>query len=177
MTHENHSTPATSTSNPPGVPDDGRPDRDPIPPTAVAKLPFHDAAELRERWRALLGELGFSEPTLWFVFVERGTQLIPALSTLPLPDTPNRHLMDMLLRRLGETISATDDLSVACLLTRPGSDGLTARDRGWASMITDAAVRRRVPLLPLFRANDINVVAVPGAPGGEALPEPLEAAA
>ncbi len=45
------------------VPDRAVPDTDPIPPTEVAQLPFCDAAELRERWRALMGPLGFDEPT------------------------------------------------------------------------------------------------------------------
>ncbi|AFA76124.1 hypothetical protein GPOL_174p01050 (plasmid) [Gordonia polyisoprenivorans VH2] len=144
------------------VPDRAVPDTDPIPPTEVAQLPFYDAAELRERWRALMGPLGFDEPTLWLVFVERGTQMIPVINQLPLPHTPNRHLLDTMMEHLGQVIAASSGLSLAALLARPGADGVTARDRGWASMITECAARHRVPLQPLFRANDIAVVALPG---------------
>lgn len=142
----------------PSAATDHLPDADPIPPIDSAKDAFHSAAELRQRWRALMGPLGFSEPKLWFVFVERSGAILPPINTLPLPTTPNEHLVDILMKRLGQTLEVAIDLTVACLYSRPGSDGLTARDRGWADLILAGARRYDVPLHPLFRANDINVI-------------------
>lgn len=155
-------TPQTSI-DPDDLDPSATPDTDPIPPIDTAELPFSGTDELRQRWRALMGPLGFDEPKLWFVFVEHDTRLIPVINTLPLPVTPNRHLIEPLMARLGETIEVTYDLSIACLLTRPGSDGLTTRDRGWASLLTSAAIAGGVPLQPLFRANDVNLITVPSA--------------
>jgi hypothetical protein len=38
----------------------------PIPPIETATDPVHSAADLRQRWRALMGPLGFEERLLWF---------------------------------------------------------------------------------------------------------------
>lgn len=158
---ENASDPSLSRRT--GVPPAGSPpartfDAGRIPPPGDATLPFYDGEELRERWRTLTSSLELSEPALCFVFIERGTYIIPVVSTLPLPTTPNHHLIDMLMLRLGETVSAATDLSVACLLIRPGDDVPRARDRGWAMMIADAAAHHRVPLHPIFRAGERDVV-------------------
>jgi len=38
----------------------------PIPPIETASDPVYSAADLRQRWRALMGPLGFEERLLWF---------------------------------------------------------------------------------------------------------------
>ena len=38
----------------------------PIPPMDTATNPVYSAADLRKRWRALMGPLGFGERLLWF---------------------------------------------------------------------------------------------------------------
>ncbi|MGV9672901.1 MULTISPECIES: hypothetical protein [unclassified Gordonia (in: high G+C Gram-positive bacteria)] len=154
MTHNASHIPDPTTDALP----DALPDADPIPPIDTADLPFHDADELRQRWRALMGPLGFGEPMLWLLFVERDSHLIKAINKLPLPTTPDPELIDLLMHRFGETLENTIGMSVACLLSRPGADGITPRDRGWAILLTECAARHGVRLQPLFRANDINVV-------------------
>jgi hypothetical protein len=41
----------------------------PIPPIESATDPIGFAADLRQRWRALMGEFGFGERLLWLAFV------------------------------------------------------------------------------------------------------------
>lgn len=43
----------------------------PIPPVETATDPVYSAADLCQRWRALMGPLGFGERLLWFGFVGR----------------------------------------------------------------------------------------------------------
>ncbi|MGW0038583.1 hypothetical protein [Gordonia sp. NPDC003376] len=134
------------------------PPAEPIPHIDTARLPFDGADELRQRWRALMGPLGFSESLLWFVFVLDDREFMQTINQIPLPTTPNVHLIDGLMAEFARATEQFTRVSVACLYTRPGSDGITARDRGWAQVITDGAARHRVPIHPLFRANDLALV-------------------
>lgn len=137
-------------------------DNTPIPDIDTAQDPIGCADDLRQRWRALMGPLGFSESLLWFAFIDSDHRLIPALNRLPLPE-PDGLLAELLLTRIRETISDLPGLTVAMLLTRPGRDGLTVADQQWAQMLTDEARARGVPMHPVHRANDIELVTIPTA--------------
>lgn len=131
-----------------------------IPEIDTAQDPIGSPADLRQRWRALMGPLGFSEALLWFAFIDPDHRIIPKLNRLALPDTADPMLIELLMTRLGETIGDVPGVTIAVLLTRPGSDGLTETDCAWARLLTDLARRHRVPMHPIHRANDVELVAL-----------------
>lgn len=65
------------------------------------------------------------------------------------------------MNRLGEIATVDGSVSVACLLTRPGVDGISTSDEGWAHMLAEAGARHRVSLHPIHRANDATLVTMP----------------
>lgn len=123
---------------------------------------IRDAHDLLAYWRALMGELGFSERVLWLLFVRRDGTAMPHLTQVAeLPEYPDSDLSGLMT--VCEEVSATigEGTCVAMLLSRPGSGGLDASDRAWGARIVEAASRHRVGLHPLHVANDqqIRVVA------------------
>jgi hypothetical protein len=131
----------------------------PIPPIETATDPVHSAADLRERWRALMGPLGFGEKLLWFGFIGPDRRLMKMLSQVPISPRPQgrivRRLMSGLRTLLDDTASGT---TLALLLTGPGRRPISSADRAWAKALTEAAERFDVPLEPIFRANDESLV-------------------
>ena len=136
------------------------PDSEPIPDIKTAKLPFDGTEALRQRWRALMGPLGFSEPCLWIAFIDDARLVPGALPRMTLPTVPDAHLIDTLVTQL-RTVTDDGHLSLAFLLTRPGRDGITARDLGWCRLLVSAAQRFGVPILPIHRANDVALLTMP----------------
>ncbi|GAA1903095.1 hypothetical protein GCM10009773_33750 [Williamsia serinedens] len=63
---------------------------DPIPPLETAEDPFTSPEELRQRWRALMGPLGFSEPLVWVAPVHPDRTLHKALIQVERTLVPNR---------------------------------------------------------------------------------------
>jgi len=141
---------------------------EPFPAIETFELPFGSTEELRQRWRALMGPLGFSESRLWVGIVD-GDRMVPGmLPYLVLPTVPNARLIEMFMSQLVEVTDTVARVSIALLLTRPGSDGITPRDLGWAGLLVDTAGRLAVPLHPIHRANDVAL---------ETMPTPTESAA
>ena len=108
-----------------------------------------------------MGPLGFGESLLWFAFIDKDGRLIPALNQVTLPPRPDFELIEMLMAQLGPMIADLDSVSLACLLTRPGDGGITARDLEWSRLIRDAAVGHQVPTWPVHRANDATLLTMP----------------
>jgi hypothetical protein len=135
----------------------------PIPAMETATDPIHSTADLRQRWRALMGELGFGERLLRFVFIDSDRRMVKMLSEHPIGRDPQpapiRHLMAVLADVIGEG-PVDDDSTVAFLLTRPGRGPVTATDRGWCTLVTRTAAEFGVPIEPVFRANDEALVLV-----------------
>ncbi|WP_284226949.1 hypothetical protein [Mycobacterium antarcticum] len=133
----------------------------PIPPTDTATDPIGSPADLQQRWRALMGPLGFRESLLQFVFVGPDRRMLKVLSEIPLPARPDPDLIGDLVMVLRD-ILATSPLgtTVAFLLTRPGVGAITTADRRWSSVLTRAAADAGVPIEPVFRANDEHLVRV-----------------
>jgi hypothetical protein len=127
----------------------------PIPPAETATDPIHSTADLRQRWRALMGPLGFGERLLRFSFVGPDRCLVKVLGDLPIKMDPEpasvRHLMDALSTLAPQLGAGT---TVALLLTRPGVGPVSNSDRRWSSLLTRTAAEFGVPLEPIFRAND-----------------------
>lgn len=130
------------------------------PPIATATDPIHCAEDMRQRWRALMGPLGFGERLLWVGFVGADRCMLKVLSQVPVGAAPHRDVVENLMG--GLMVLLDEDFapgtSVALLLSRPGCDPVSRSDRRWAAVLTDAATRIGVPLQPLFRANDAAIL-------------------
>lgn len=127
----------------------------PIPPIETANDPVHSAADLRQRWRALMGPLGFEERLLWFGLIGPDRCFTKTLSQVPVRPRPQGRILWNLMSALRTLL---DDLgpgtTVALLLTRPGRDPVSPGDRVWSKTLCELADRFAVPLEPIFRAND-----------------------
>ena len=66
----------------------------PIPPIGTATDPVHSPADMRQRWRALMGPLGFGEKLLWVGFVGPDRRMVKAISQIPLVPRPNSRIVD-----------------------------------------------------------------------------------
>jgi hypothetical protein len=133
----------------------------PIPPVETATDPVYSAADLRQRWRALMGPLGFGERLLWFGFLGPDRRLTKELGQLAIGPRPRarmlKHLMSALRSLLDDMASGT---TVALLLTGPGLGPICPTDRVWSKSLNDMAERFAVPLEPIFRANDESLLQV-----------------
>ena len=127
----------------------------------TATDPIHSTADLGQRWRALMGELGFGERLLRFVFVGPDRCLLKVLHDMPVPDRPTPRIVDDLFGMLCAVLDGlAPDVTVALLLSRPGTGGVSGRDRLWATLLHRGAARFDVPIHPVFRANDETLVLV-----------------
>jgi hypothetical protein len=133
----------------------------PIPPMETATDPVYSASDLRQRWRALMGPLGFGERLLWFGFLGPDRRLAKTLSHLAVGPRPRartlKNLMSALRTLLDEMASGT---TVALLLTGPGLGPICPADRVWSKSLNEAAQRFAVPLEPIFRANDESLLPI-----------------
>ena len=128
---------------------------DPIPPIATATDPIANPADLHQRWRALMGPLGFGERLLRFTFVGPDRRLIKILHDVEIPRMPDPRVVDNVFSALRVILDDLDaGVTVAFLLTRPGSGGVSEPDRSWAKIVVETAARFDVPIEPFFRAND-----------------------
>ena len=127
----------------------------PIPPIETAGDPIHSAADLRQRWRALMGPLGFEHRLLWFGLIGPDRCFAKKLSHVPVCLRPQGRILWNLMSALRTLL---DDLgpgnTVALLLSRPGRGPVSPADQVWSKTLTDMAARFAVPLEPIFRTND-----------------------
>jgi hypothetical protein len=112
----------------------------PIPPIQTACDPVYSTQDLRERWRALMGPLGFGTRLLWFGLIG--------------PDRIIWNLMSSLRTLLDDLEAGT---TVALLLSGPGRGPVSTIELVWSKSLTDMAERFAIPLEPIFRANDESV--------------------
>lgn len=132
-----------------------------IPAPETATEPIHSEADLRQRWRALMGPLGFGERLLRFVFVGPDRCFLKVLSDVEIPANPNPAFVAELMAALSDFLTEFDaGTTVAFCLTRPGVGSVSRIDRRWASLITECAEDFEVPVEPFFRANDEAVLRV-----------------
>lgn len=131
----------------------------PIPPAETATDPIHSPADLRQRWRALVGELGFGERLLRFAFVGPDRCLVKVLTEMPIDVNPDAVALESLMVALGElVVDVGPGSTVALLVTRPGRGGISKADKRWAFALEDAADSFGVPIEPIYRANDEAIV-------------------
>ncbi|MGV0850118.1 hypothetical protein [Mycolicibacterium phlei] len=128
------------------------------PPIESATDPIRCTADLRERWRALMGPLGFGHRVLWVGFVGPDRRMIKAISRVPLPSAANAALADEVAAGCRNVLADfPEGTTVAFLVTRPGVGPITRLDRQWADLLTAAAREHRVGIEPIFRAHDESV--------------------
>ncbi|HEX2285245.1 MAG TPA: hypothetical protein VHI10_10570 [Mycobacterium sp.] len=133
----------------------------PIPPIETATDPVHSAADMRQRWRALMGELGFGQRLLWVGFVGPDRCMIKAISQVEVGSRANAELADLVMSGVRDVLADfPEGTTVALLLTRPGFGPISHLDRQWSSLLTDSAREHGVPIEPIFRANDESLVQV-----------------
>lgn len=127
----------------------------PIPSIDTAADPVHSPADLRQRWRALMGPLGFEKRLLWYAFVGPDRCLIKMLSHVPIGQRPLGGILWNLMSTLRTVL---DDLAsgttVALLLTGPGRGPISSADRLWSKSLTEMSEKFAVPIEPIFSAND-----------------------
>ena len=101
----------------------------PIPPIETANDPVRSAADLRQRWRALLGPLGFEERLLWFGLIGPDRCFTKKLSQVQIRPRPQGRIIWNLMSALRTLL---DDLrpgtTVALLLTGPGRGPVASAD-------------------------------------------------
>ncbi len=108
-----------------------------------------------------MGPLGFGERLLWIGFIGPDRRMHKALSQMPVELAPNRDAVDTLLAALTTAVAeSAPGSTLAALLTRPGSDGVSADDRRWSEVLTESARTVGAPLEPVFRANDRDLVPI-----------------
>jgi hypothetical protein len=131
------------------------------PPIETATDPIHSSADMGQRWRAVMGPLGFSERLLWIGFVGPDRRMVKALSQVPLGPRPRRPIVASTMAALLEVLGGLKDgTSVALLLTRPGRGPISDADRQWATLLIEVATELGVPIEPVFRANNESLVLV-----------------
>jgi hypothetical protein len=131
------------------------------PPIETATDPIHSAADMGQRWRALMGPLGFGERLLWIGFVGPDRCMVKALSQVPLGTRPKRPVVESVMSGVRDVLADfREGTSVALLLTRPGPGPISNMDRQWSTVLTEVAEDFAVPIEPVFRANDDSLVQV-----------------
>ncbi|HEY1842566.1 MAG TPA: hypothetical protein VGG53_20560 [Mycobacterium sp.] len=130
----------------------------PIPPIQTACDPVHSIDDLRQRWRALMGPLGFGTRLLWFGLIGPDRCFGQKISRVALRPRPRGPVVWNLMSSLRTLL---DDLepgtTVALLLSGPGRGPTSTIELMWSKSLTDMAARLSIPLEPIFRANDVSV--------------------
>ena len=102
----------------------------PIPPIHTACDPVRSTQDLRERWRALLGPLGFGTRTLWFGLIGTDRCFAKKLSQVTISPRPRGRIIWNLMSSLRTLL---DDLepgtTVALLLSGPGRGPIRGSSR------------------------------------------------
>lgn len=133
------------------------------PPIESATDPIHSVSDMGQRWRALMGPLGFGERLLWVGFVGPDRCMVKALSQLRLGPRPKRAQVAGMMVALPDLLKEfKPGTTVALLLSRPGKGPISDADREWAALLTELAEAHGVPIEPVFRANDESLVQVEG---------------
>lgn len=131
------------------------------PPIESATDPIRSAADLGDRWRALMGPLGFGGRLLWIGFVGPDRCMIKALSQIQLSPRPMHNVIEATMAALPDVLAGfPEGTTVALLLTRPGKGPISPADREWAALLDEIAPEHDVSLEPIFRANDEALVQV-----------------
>jgi hypothetical protein len=133
----------------------------PIPHIETATDPVHSAADLRQRWRALMEPLGFGQRLLRFAFIGPDRRLIKVLTDIEIGPHPELPVAENIMSALQTLLGGMEEgTTVAFLLSRPGRGPVSNGDRRWSTWLTESAKRFNLPIEPIFRANDESLLRV-----------------
>jgi hypothetical protein len=121
---------------------------------------IHGQADLEDVWRTLMEPLGFSDRSLWLMFIDTDDRPMPQLTQieeLPLV------LGEVELLGLQQLLAHFSDtgLRPAFLLSRPGAGGLTADDRRCAAQVLDTCRAANIGVEVMHVATDTVLAPVP----------------
>lgn len=132
-----------------------------IPALESVTDPVFSTSDLRQRWRALMGPLGFGQRLLWLCYLGPDRRMIKALSQVPIGPRPQqRSLKDMMSSLRSVLDGMAPGTTVAMLLSQPGHGPISHADRLWSKSLTEMAGRFVIPIEPIFRANDESILQV-----------------
>src|ERR1700753_4335182 len=110
----------------------------PIPPIQTACDPVHSTQDLRERWRALMGPLGFGTRLLWFGLIGPDRCFTKKLIHVPVQPRRRRRIVWNLMSSLRTLL---DDLepgtTVALLLSGPGRGPASTIELIWSKSLNE----------------------------------------
>jgi len=130
----------------------------PIPPIQTAADPAHSSEDLRQRWRALLGPLGFEQRLLRFGLIGPDRCLSQKVGQVSIRTRPRGRVVWNLMSALRTLLDDREPgTTVTLLLSGPGRGPVSSVDLVWSKSLTDMAERFAVPLEPIFRANDESI--------------------
>lgn len=105
--------------------------------------------------------LGFGERLLRFAFIGPDRRFIKILTDVEIGSHPELRVAENIMSALNTLLGDMDDgTTVAFLLTRPGRGPVSNADRRWSTWLTQMAKRFKVPIEPIFRANDESLLRV-----------------
>jgi hypothetical protein len=121
--------------------------------------PIRNSDDLWQRWRALMGPLGFGQPRLWLAFLEPDDKMSAQLTQIEdIPRWADSTMCGSLLELCRHIVGRNGmGGSVAMLLTRPGRNPMDDADRSWARYLTSAAEHLGVSMWPVHFANDVEL--------------------
>jgi len=130
----------------------------PIPPIQTAADPAYSSEDLRQRWRALLGPLGFEQRMLWFGLIGPDRCLSQKVGQVSIRARPRGRVVWNLMSALRTLLDDREPgTTVTLLLSGPGRGPVSSLDLMWSKSLTDMAERFAAPLEPIFRANDESI--------------------
>ena len=130
----------------------------PIPPIQTAADPVYSPQDLRQRWRALMGPLGFDERLLWFGLIEPDRCFATKVSRIPIRTRPRGRVIWNLMSALRTLLDDREPGTTgALLLSAPGRGPISSVELVWSKALADMAEQFNVPLEPVFRANDESI--------------------
>ena len=120
-------------------------------------------ADLEHTWRHLLEPLGFGGHSLWFMLIDTDDHPLPGLTQIEdVEEVPEPDELEALGEMLASLLEAVvPDGRIAFLLTRPGREGATARDRAWAGALYAALPAAGVPIDVVHLATDVTMQPIP----------------
>ncbi len=108
-----------------------------------------------------MGPLGFGESLLWLGFVGPDRRMVKTMSQIPMPMDPRQDFVEDVIDRMYWVLYRFEPgTTSAMLMTRPGTGGISARDKKWSTLLTQSAADHKVPIEPIFRANNESLVQV-----------------
>ncbi|WP_146202609.1 hypothetical protein [Branchiibius hedensis] len=91
-------------------------------------------ADLLRTWRNLMGPFGFSKRSLWLIFIDEDSSVLPTILPIDgIPVEPDERMVRNLAMIVRESIRQTSPTCVALLLSRPGKGVVLKNDRRWAA--------------------------------------------